>query len=250
MFRNKFLSILSVFVILMLAVVPVGATYGDGYTGTQVLANGCVIPTPEVCQWNATLHAHDPLCVEPPPPPVMCEWDDQILASDPLCAPPPPPIMCAWNDQILATDPLCLPPPPPIMCEWDEQILASDPLCVEPPPPPVFCGAQDTGKDLFQLYMFNTDPNHYGYFVENAVKVGVCQIVTDGNFPNSTSVSTGCECGLPADFVWTTTGFDVYHVWVNCKGEYFYRDSEGHTVVPFGTFVFGQYCSIAECPLR
>ena len=27
----------------------------------------------------------------PPPPPVMCEWDDTIPADDPLCVEPPPP---------------------------------------------------------------------------------------------------------------------------------------------------------------
>jgi hypothetical protein len=131
--------------------------------------------------------------------------------------------------------------------------IQGDSICEYPviPPPPVFCSAHDTGQDLFQLYMLGTDPNHYGYFVENGVKMGVCQIVSyDGGFPNATAVRTGCECQMPDYFTWTTTGFTVYHIWEDCNGNHFYRDFQGNTVQPFGTFVFGQYCSILECPIK
>ena len=65
----------------------------------------------------------------PPPPPVMCEWDATILASSPLCVEPP--AQCEWDDTITEDDPLCVEPPPP--CEWNPDISSEDPACVQPP---------------------------------------------------------------------------------------------------------------------
>jgi hypothetical protein len=48
-----------------------------------------VPPDPEVCKWDPTLLADDPLCV--PPDPEVCEWDETLPADDPLCVPPEPP---------------------------------------------------------------------------------------------------------------------------------------------------------------
>jgi hypothetical protein len=227
-------------------------TMYEGFTGAEVLANGCEIPEPlpvpgcmdeDALNYNPLATVEDQSCTYPPVPVPGC-MDEEALN---------------YNPQATVEDQSCTYPPEIIYGCMDEKALnynpeatADDQSCTYPPViPPEFCGAHDTGADLYQLYMYNSSPDHYGYFVDNGIKMGVCQIVTyDGGFPNATAVRTGCECGLPETFSWITTGFDVYSVWVNCRGEYFYRDSEGHTVVPFGTFVFGQYCTTAECPLR
>jgi hypothetical protein len=177
--------------------------------------------------------------------PIVCEEGYEMVNF--VCTLIPTPPVCEWNDQILATDPLCVESPPLVMCEWNDQLLASNPLCVEPPPS---CEPYDTGQVLYQLHMSNTDPLHYGYFLLNSEKEGICQIVTNGNFPNATSVQTGCGCGMSAEFKWVTTSYDVLHVWKTCDGRIFYKNGDGQIVAPFGTFVFGQYCSSAECPIR
>jgi hypothetical protein len=96
---------------------PVMCEWDDSLTADDPL---CV--EPEMCEWDDSLTADDPLCVEPE----MCEWDDSLTADDPLCVEPE---MCKWDDSLTADDPLCVEPE---MCEWDDSLTADDPLCVEP----------------------------------------------------------------------------------------------------------------------
>jgi hypothetical protein len=115
--------------------------------------------------------------------------------------------------------------------------------------PEVVCQSYNTGRVLYQLHMTNTDPLHYGYWLFSG-KEGICQIVTDGSFPNDQVISAGCECGLPNTFRWTTTSHETLYVWETCDGTIFYKDSDGMIIIPYGSFVFGQYCSAAMCPYR
>ena len=115
---------------------------------------------------------------------------------------------------------------------------------------PPSCKPYDTGLVLYQLHMHKTDWIHYGYFLFNGDKEGICQIVTNGPFPNVQFVQQYCNCKLPLDFMWHTDTYDVLHVWKTCDGRIFYKNGDGQIVAPFGTFVFGQYCSSAECPIR
>jgi hypothetical protein len=111
------------------------------------------------------------------------------------------------------------------------------------------CELINTGKVLYQLYMNDTNPLHYGYYTFDGTKTGVCQIVTDGGYPNDFS-NRACNCQMPDEFRWLTTGYDMFYVWKTCDGSVFYKTAEGETVVPFGRFVFGQYCNISQCLSR
>ena len=245
----------------------------DGFTGAEVLANGCKIPTP------------------PTPDPVRgcmdkdaTNYNKDATVDNGTCTYRKISICHAtgngsYNEIEISTHgvngheghvddiipkPVNGCPVPPVIIRgcmdedalnYNSEATVDNQSCKYPPvitpTPPTCRPSYDTGANLYQLHMYNTIPEHYGYYVDNGIKMGICQIVTyDGNFPNDTAVRTGCECELPEDFSWVTTSFEIFDVWKTCTGEVFYKNSEGWDAHPFGTFVFGQYCSTAECPLR
>jgi len=124
------------------------------------------------------------------------------------------------------------------------------PTSIPPTKVPPSCEPYFTGTVLYQLHMRKSNPLHYGYFLPNGDKEGICQIVTRGFFPNSLFVQQYCNCKMPLNFSWRTDSYDVFQIWKTCDGQVFYKDSNGQVVAPFGTFVFGLYCSSSSCPVR
>ncbi len=80
-------------------------------------------PNDDVCEWDASLMASDPNCVDPnngggeEPNDDVCEWDASLMASDPNCVDPNNGGGEEPNDDV---------------CEWDASLMANDPNCFDP----------------------------------------------------------------------------------------------------------------------
>jgi hypothetical protein len=129
-------------------------------------------------------------------------------------------------------------------------VVTETPIITLPPVitvvPPVGCKPVDTGRQVNELVMFNTDPMHYGFWTETS-KTGICKIEgPDGSYISSARISTACACQMPG-FVWRTDKIIIWHIMKDCSGKFFLVDVNGVRGQPYGGWVFGSYCGIAGC---
>jgi hypothetical protein len=144
---------------------------------------------------------------------------------------------------------------------WSGQAYPAEGYDINPPEAATFtitstvcetCSWNPTGRLVWVNYMNNTDPLHYGFWVDNGIKVGVCTIWTwDGNPPTLADQIRLCGCQMPATFVWhTDQQMGLQEVRNSCTGEI--RLWNGYEfVTPFGGWNPNQRaCSASECPNR
>lgn len=188
------------------------------------------------------------------------QGDQSLLANE--CEIPPTPTFTPTNTRIVPTEIIIptgtvVPPtevPPTEIPPTETQVPPTPTGTYEPPQPtpteiPPSCEPYFTGEYLYQLHMNNANALHYGYFLLDGDKEGICQIVTGGSFPNAQFVQQYCNCKMPLDFSWRTDSYDVFQIWKTCDGRTFYKNGD-EIVVPYGAFTFGLYCSSASCPVK
>lgn len=112
-------------------------------------------------------------------------------------------------------------------------------------PNPV-CESVDTGRVVNVLYMYNTNPLHFGYWdFTNGAKTGVCRIETvAGQFPNKAFIQQYCACDIP-NFTWVTNRYSVLKIMEDCNGkEFLSYDRSIDLVAPWP---FNDYCPSSKC---
>jgi hypothetical protein len=193
--------------------------------------------------FNVLATQDDGSCIYPPEPIYGCmdetalNYNSEATESDGSCIYPPEIVYGCTDDEALNYNPLA---------------TVDDQSCIyeEIPPiePPIVCSYTDTGRQVNEFVMNNTDPLHYGYFIPYAVKIGICKIEgPTGQYISEDHIMRSCSCQMPEDFVWRTDKRIVWHIVKDCHGNLFLRNDEGHIGIPYGGWEFGKYCDIPGC---
>lgn len=177
-----------------------------------------------------------------------------VVASNVECPPKPtkitPPTRTATFTKTPTPTETVIPTETPVITETpiitETPVVTEIPIITKTVIPPIGCMPVDTGRQVNELVMFNTDPTHYGFWTETS-KTGICKIEgPDGQYISSTKISTSCACQMPG-FVWRTDKIIVWHIMKDCNGNFFLVDVNGVRGQPYGGWTFGLYCGIAGC---
>jgi hypothetical protein len=116
-----------------------------------------------------------------------------------------------------------------------------------PTPTENICVPWDSGRDVVQMEDLGTTRQHFGYYDERGIFIGVCKFeVPSGMTPAIQLVIKYCECGLPADYVFHAERIKRWSIYNNCDGtQALYAEDEVY--LPFGNWAFGSYCPSNEC---